>query len=297
MKKSYFKYIASLLMFGMNGIVASNINLTSYEIVLTRTLMGSIFLALLFFVTKGRFSCHKHPKDLIFIVVSGIAMGAGWMFLYEAYIQVGVGIASLIYYCGPVIVMALSPMIFNEKLTSAKIIGFIAVLSGVFFVNGQAAESINGWGLFCACMSAVTYAVMVITNKKSEKILGMENALLQLIVSFIFVTIFVGIKSGLAIQPALSDLIWIIILGIINTGVGCCFYFSSIGNLPVQTVAICGYLEPLSAVVFSVILLHEVMLPLQVIGAVLIIGGALFGECFKGFGIFNNKSSKNHSLS
>lgn len=132
MKKSYFKYIASLLMFGMNGIVASNINLTSYEIVLTRTLMGSIFLALLFFVTKGRFSCHKHPKDLIFIVVSGIAMGAGWMFLYEAYIQVGVGIASLIYYCGPVIVMALSPMIFNEKLTSAKIIGFIAVLSGAF---------------------------------------------------------------------------------------------------------------------------------------------------------------------
>ena len=45
-----------------------------------------------------------------------------------------------------------------------------------------------------------------------------------------------------------------------------------------QTVAICGYLEPLSAVVFSVIFLKETMLPIQIIGAVLIIGGAMLGE-------------------
>ncbi|MBQ8748040.1 MAG: DMT family transporter, partial [Clostridia bacterium] len=65
---------------------------------------------------------------------------------------------------------------------------------------------------------------------------------------------------------------------LLNTGIGCYFYFSSIGKLPVQTVAICGYLEPLSAVVFSVIFLKETMLPIQIIGAVLIIGGAMLGE-------------------
>ena len=50
-------------------------------------------------------------------------------------------------------------------------------------------------------------------------------------------------------------------------------------KLPVQTVAVCGYLEPLAAVVFAAALLHETMLPLQILGAVLILGGAAGAEC------------------
>lgn len=46
-----------------------------------------------------------------------------------------------------------------------------------------------------------------------------------------------------------------LLLDIVNTGIGCYFRFSSIGDLPVQTVAICGYLEPLSALLFSTVLL------------------------------------------
>ena len=70
-------------------------------------------------------------------------------------------------------------------------------------------------------------------------------------------------------------------LGIINTGLGCFLYFSSIGKLPVLTVSVCGYAEPLSAVIFSAIILHEILLPLQILGAVLIIGGAVLSEFVK----------------
>ena len=78
-----------------------------------------------------------------------------------------------------------------------------------------------------------------------------------------------------------TSMVPILILGLLNTGIGCYFYFSSIGKLKVQTVAICGYLEPLSAVLFSVAFLKETMLPLQIIGAVLIIGGAMYSELKK----------------
>ena len=54
--------------------------------------------------------------------------------------------------------------------------------------------------------------------------------------------------------------------------------FGSIGKLPVQTVAVCGYLEPLSAVILAVLLLGEPMTLCQMIGAVLIVGGAVMGE-------------------
>lgn len=76
-------------------------------------------------------------------------MGASWMFLYESYQQIGVSMASLLYYCGPVIVMILSPLIFKEKLTMPKIVGFAVVLIGVLLVNGNAAtNNRNYWGCF-----------------------------------------------------------------------------------------------------------------------------------------------------
>ena len=278
MKKPFIKYIISLLLFGTNGIVASFIDLSSYEIVFFRTLIGSILLIAIFFITGGKPTFHKNKKDLFFIAISGVAMGTSWLFLYEAYAQLGVSVASLCYYCGAVIVMVLSPIVFKERLTAVKIIGFIAAVCGIVLVNGVGAESINAWGLFCGLMSAVTYSFMVMFNKKSQKVTGLENSMLQLFIAFLSVAIFRTVKNGFCFSVSRESIIPILILGVINTGIGCYFYFSSIGKLPVQTVAIFGYLEPVSAVVFSVLLLRETISPIQIVGAVLIVGGAIFAE-------------------
>lgn len=277
--KNYIKYFFALILFGSNGIVASNIHLTSYEIVFWRTMIGSALLIVLFFASGQKVTFTKHKKDLGFIALSGMSMGASWIFLYEAYAQIGVSIASLAYYCGPVIVMILSPLIFRERLTIGKIAGFLIVLVGIFLVNGSAVDgSINHWGLFCGLMSAVMYSLMVMLNKKSVNVNGLENSAIQLLISFLTVAVFVGFKTGYRLNVGGSDWLWIFVLGLLNTGIGCYFYFSSIGKLPVQTVALFGYLEPLSAVVLAVLILRETMLPIQIIGAALIIGGAILGE-------------------
>jgi drug/metabolite transporter (DMT)-like permease len=88
-----------------------------------------------------------------------------------------------------------------------------------------------------------------------------------------------------------EDWLPILWIGLLNTGISCYLYFSSIGHLPVQTVAICGYLEPLSAVVFSFLFLGEILQPIQIIGAVLVIGGAVFTEkIFKLITLSNNST-------
>ena len=279
MKASYLKYIFALLLFGSNGIVASMIHLSSYEIVLLRTLIGSLLLIAIFFIAREKLTFYKYKTQSIFLAVSGIAMGTSWIFLYEAYDEIGVSLASLAYYCGPVIVMMLSPLLFKEKLTRIKVCSFLVVLVGIFLVNGTAFENgVSVWGLACGLLSAICYSLMVMFNKKANDITGLENSMLQLFVAFLTVAIFVGIKQGYRMEIDTQSIIPILVLGLLNTGIGCYFYFSSIGKLPVQTVAICGYLEPLSAVVFSVIFLKETMLPIQIIGAVLIIGGAMLGE-------------------
>jgi drug/metabolite transporter (DMT)-like permease len=282
MKKSYLEYIASLLLFGSNGIVASYIILSSVEIVFTRTLIGSLLLILIFVFSKQKTQFWKNRRHLFYLVISGVAMGASWMFLYEAYSRIGVSIATLAYYCGPVIVMILSPILFKEKMTWVKLAGFLAVLVGMFCVNIQVlSQGGTVWGLVCGIMSALMYAIMIIFNKKAISITGLENSMCQLCVSFITVAIFIGLYQGFSIRLEPGSLLPILVLGIINTGIGCYFYFSSIGNLPVQTVATCCYLDPLSALIFSAIFLGEALSFAQIVGAMLILGGAAFGELFR----------------
>ncbi len=273
------KNIFSLVLFGTNGIVASFIELNSLQIVLLRTLLGSFFLFVLFFLSGGKFTFFKHKKQFLFLSISGIAMGTSWMLLYEAYDRVGVSIASLLYYCGPVIVMVLSPLLFKEKLTMIKIFGFISVFLGVFLVNGNIIDG-NGdiFGIICGLSSAIMYSFMVICNKKASKIKGLENSSLQLIIAFVTVAVFIGFKQGFVMKISAESILPILVLGFINTGIGCYLYFSSIGKLKVQTVAVCGYIEPLSAILFSVFFLNETMFPLQILGAILIIGGAIYSE-------------------
>ncbi len=277
--QAFAKYIFSLLLFGSNGVVASLIALESIEIVLLRTMIGSLLLIALFFIGGGKMTFFKHKADCGFLALSGIAMGTSWMFLYEAYDRVGVSIATLLYSCGPVIVMILSPLLFKEKLTVNKILGFCAVAIGVVLVNGTAFEGDGDWfGFVCGLLSAATYSMMVIFNKKAKRITGLENSTLQLTIAFLAVAIFVGCKQGYAMPITAQSVLPILVLGVLNTGIGCYLYFSSIGKLKAQTVAICEYLELLSAVVFSAIFLKEMLLPLQIVGGVLIVGGAMAGE-------------------
>lgn len=273
--RSYVKYISALLLFGSNGVVASHISLSSYEIVFLRTLIGSAFLVGLFFLSGGRPRGIKSGKDLAFLAVSGIAMGASWMFLYEAYARVGVSIATLANYCGPVVVIALSPLLLRERLTVLQFLVFSVVLSGMFLVNGNALRDGGlSWGLACGLLSAVMYAFMVIFNKKAARITGLENAAFQLAFSFLTVALFVIAKRGFYFPAAAPDIVPVLFLGVVNTGVGCYLYFSSIQRLPAGIVAVCGYLEPLSALIFSAVFLGERLFGAQLLGAFLIIGGA-----------------------
>lgn len=279
MRKAYISYILALLLFGSNGIIASYIALSSTEIVLYRTFIGAVLLIFLFLITKNKWSFYKNKKHFSYLALSGIAMGLSWMFLYEAYDQIGVSVSSLLYYCGPVIVMVLAPIVFKEKLVMRKIVGFVAVLIGIILVNGNLVNGNNNiFGILCGVMSAVMYSFMVIFNKKATNISGLENSLLQLTISCITVAIFILFRGNFSFYIPQDSIFPLIFLGVVNTGIGCYLYFSKLEKLPVQSVSVLGYIEPLSAVLLSVIILKETMSVMQIIGAVLVLGGAIYAE-------------------
>ncbi len=287
MSRSFKKYLASLLMFGSNGIVASAIALPSSEVVLTRTLLGALLLVAALAVSNrrsgDRLAFLDHPRQAASLVVSGAALGISWIFLFAAYRLIGVGVATLAYYIGPVIVMALSPVLFREHLTPVKLMGFAAVVAGAFLVVAQGgAGSINPAGLALGGMAALMYAAMVVFSKRASDVGGVEAATIQIVASFAAVAVYSVATGQLPAVSALvsADLPAVLTLGLVNTGLGCYLYFSAMGDLPVQRVAVFGYLEPLSAVVLSALVLGEAMGPVRILGAALIIGGAASCELF-----------------
>lgn len=279
----FIKYILSLLLFGSNGVWAAAIALSSQEIVFFRLLFGALSLLVIFALTRTKITFHRHRRDFGFLALSGCAQGVLFLFLFKAYQLIGVSLSSLAYYCGPVIVMILSPLLFREKLTRGKVLGFFTVLVGVILVNGQAAlEGKSLFGLLCAGLASVMYAVLVCATKKNEHIHGLENPTIQLVFSLATVAIYLALTQGFAIQVQPVDWLPLLALGLTNTGLGCYLYYTSIGQLPAQQVALFGYLEPLSSVFYSAFLLHETLAPIQIFGGLLIVGGALFGELYKG---------------
>lgn len=278
MGKDFWKYITAVLIFGTNGIVASKIDLSSQEIVFFRAGIAGLILIALFLLLRKKSNVLRYKREFGFLAIAGVATGANWLFLYEAFQQVGVGTGTLLCYCGTVIVMALGPVLFQEKLTREKCIGFLAVLTGLLCINGQALqEGKTLWGMLCGILSAVMYAVLVIANKKTPHITGVENPMWQITISFLVVTAFLLFRGGLPTEVPEGSWPFVLLLGGL-TGIGCYFYLSSMGRLSVQTVAICGYLEPFAAVVLSAVLLREGMAPMQAAGAALILGGAMYAE-------------------
>lgn len=282
-KTQLWKYLISLLIFGMNGIVASYMSMTSEQIVLSRTIIGGILLVILFFATRQQLHVEAIRRQWPLLLLAGAAMGLSWVFLFGAYRLSSVSTATLLYYCGPVFVLLLAPVLFREKLTAQHGIGIVVVLVGMFLVNGVgAAFSGISLGFVYGLLSALLYAVMILACKRVTGLSGLERTTIQILVACAVVAVYNLVTDQPAVQWSTATLLAMVVLGVVNTGAACYLYFSSIPELPAQTVAVCSYLDPLSALLFSALFLQERMGGVQIAGAACILGGAAFAELYKG---------------
>lgn len=277
-------YLASLLIFGMNGIVAANISdLSSSQIVFFRSLLAFLVVLAALLVWSRRFSVGRLGRKSIPLALSGISMAFCWMFMYAAYDEIGVGMTALLYCCGPAILMVASPFLFKERLTIFKVLGMCIVLGGAIMLSIHNL-SIGGsvMGYIFGIMSAVTYAFTIIFFKLAD-VKGELGALtLQMFATFAAVFICLLISSEIPTSVSSGDIIPVLALGIVNAGLGCLMYLGSIPHLEAQTVAICDYLEVGSAVVFATVLLSEPLDLARIIGIAMIIAGVVVGEVLGG---------------
>ena len=277
--KNLILFVASMVIFGTNGLIVANISLGSAEIVLMRTFLGSLFLLAIVLV-KRSFSFADLKADLIPATIGGAALGLNWVLLFSAYRSAGVGLSTLTYYCGPIIVLALSPVLFREKLTWNKLLAIAAVAVGMFCITGDIEPGSDvQTGILFGGGAALLYASLIVANKRVKRLSGLNCAMYELIVAFFVVLIYLLASNvKLPVVPAAEDIVWVLVIGLVNTGLAYYLYFSSLQKLPGQTVALVCYIDPLTALLVSGAFLGAKLLAVQIAGAVLILGGACLGE-------------------
>lgn len=278
--KAYAKNIAAMTIFGTIGLFVRIIPIPSSELALARTLLGSGTLILVMLFTKQKPNLVSLRKNLPLLIPAGILMGFNWVMLFEAYRNTTVSVSTLMYYCAPVIVILLSPVILKEKLTAPKLIGVGVSMFGMILVNKGPIGGANPLrGVVCALMAAMMYAGIVIINKLVKGLSGLETTLIQLLTACAVLLVYDLITlKGAWVMPRGLGLSALLAVGLIHTGLAYLMYFSSAKDLEGQSLAMCSYIDPFVALMLSALFLGERMAGLQIVGAVMILAGAAFGE-------------------
>lgn len=274
--------IVSMAIFGTIGWFVRNIDVSSGELALYRAVLAALLIAVYLFVTKQKIPVQNIKKEIPLLLASGIAMGINWILLFEAYKYTTVSVATLSYYFAPVIVTVVSPFLFREKMTMKQIICFVMSTVGLVMITGISGLGQGGnnfVGILFGLGAAVFYATVILLNKYIKNVEGIHRTFLQFIAAIIILIPYVAVTSGVHLGN-LDGKGWIflLIVGLVHTGVTYCMYFSSLKELPGQKAAILSYIDPLVAVLVSVLLLGETMTIWQTVGGVLILGFTLWNE-------------------
>lgn len=274
--------IISMLIFGTISIFVRNINVSTGEIALYRAIIASVAIGLFLLITKRKINFKSIKKQLPLLFISGTAIGVNWILLFQAYRYTTVSIATLSNYFAPVLVTIICPIIFHEKLTIKQIICFIMSTVGIILIIGIQDNNNNNnnlIGILLGLGAAVCYASVIIINKFIKNVDDITRTFLQFISIIIFLLPYVLLTSGFNIHTLnFTGLIYLLIVGIVHTGITYCLYFSSLKNLKGQTAAILSYIDPLFAVLISVIVLQEAITFWQILGGILILGFTLLNE-------------------
>jgi len=262
-----FMLILSMTIFGTLGPFVRNISVSSGELALYRAVMAAILIGMFLLITKQKIPFSNIKKEVPLLLVSGMAMGINWMLLFEAYKYTTVSTATLSYYFAPVIVTIVCPVLFREKLTAKQILCFVMSTIGLIMITGIG--SVGGdkgiIGILFGLGAAVFYATVILLNKFIKNVEGIHRTFLQFIAAIVILIPYVLLTDGITLG-SLNTKGWInlFIVGLIHTGITYCMYFSSLKELPGQKAAILSYIDPLVAVLISVVVLHEAMTVWQV---------------------------------
>ena len=240
-------------------------------------------LATLTMILFGARSFSRHQiklKHIMLGIVYGfVAIGANFLLYFYAVRLTKVALAATIIYVNPAFVMLLSRVFLKERQPLKNWLSLLTIVMGVWLLANaphslHSSQDFRGIGFALGC--AFSIAVYNVAGKALLSHLSpWETLTLALIGGSILL---VTMSAGLGIRwPRLPAAGWlgILFLAFVPTILGYGLYLKAVKLIGPTNSSLLATSEPLFAALLAWALFHETLLPLQLVGIVLIMLGAL----------------------
>ena len=205
------------------------------------------------------------------------------LMLNIAFAHIDVGIVTPIHFTYPIFVTLGCVLFFHEKLSKQKIIALVIAMSGIgcFFIESLNSASFNSStliGLILAVASGAFYAFYIIFMDKS----GLKSESPFKITFYVAIAssigmFFYGISTNQLVLSSLTTKSWIIsaVFAFLCTVVALSLLQVGIKHIGASEAAVISTFEPITSVIFGILLLNEKITPIKIIACILIFSGVL----------------------
>ena len=277
------QFLVLMASFGCLGPILRAITLPVPVIVCLRAWLAAI--AIVLFILLSR----RHPdREGIAVcfkpaAVSGILLAADWIGLFSAYNYTTIATATVCYYIVPILVLIAAPFVLGERFTRRHAVCTLIAFGGMVLVSGAVQNGLPApselRGILFALFGAAAYAAIILINRRFPKGDPFLRTALQLSTAALFTTPYILSTTDLdTLEFTSQNILLLLLLGVGLTAITYIAYFSLILLIPVRTIAIFSYADPVAAVLLSIFFLGEPTSVFEISGAALIILAAIAAE-------------------
>lgn len=255
--------------------------LDPYTLLVLRFGIGALFLLMLLLL-KG----YKLPIPLKY-VPHLIILGVLGVFIHQliqatALLTIDASSAGWMISFSPVFTVILSMMFLHEKMTLPKAMGMIIAITGVLMVTTAGSGKSIGFavniGYLLMILSTLNWAVYSVLLKKLRiELPSLVITFYMSLLGFSLTIPFLIRNRGWEGISQLSNVEWahLIFLGVFVSGIAYWYWAKALEVLDASKVSMFLYLEPVTTLVAALLLLHEKIFLISILGGVIIIIGVV----------------------
>lgn len=272
--------VAAMLICGTIGVTVIVSGQTELSLIFYRCLFGALVLLGVCLV-RGYLSARILSFKLVLgALAGGAALLANWYFLFAAYRNTSIGIATAVYNTQPVMMILLGWVIFRERLNLATGFWIAVSMFGLIMLSewggseaAPTAQDAYLLGIIQALAAAALYAIAALVARVLKQYPPSLIALFQFLLGV--VVLWPHADLGLLLRPAWNwDFGATLCLGVVHTGIMYILLYGALQKIPAYRAASISFIYPALAVFIDAVFLDVRLEPAQWWGMMLILLGA-----------------------
>ncbi|MCL4531907.1 MAG: DMT family transporter [Actinobacteria bacterium] len=282
--QAYGMIVFAAIMWGSLGVMTKvlyGLGLDPWSLTFYRTSMGFLSFAVVVLATS-RSSLRVRREDLLFLAVYGLVSTSAFHTLYLYTISItSVAVAAVLLYTAPGFSAIMARFVFGEPLNSSKVIALLLAFGGCILVSGieSGAPAATPMGIATGLGSAVTYASFGIMGKRARQQYDpwTVNFYCMGFATIFLIPLLAVPGSSMGPYP-LEAWMLLAVVAVGPTMLSRLLYVSAVKHVEASRAAIAATIEPASAGIFALIFLGELLSPIQIVGGILVLAGAVLAQ-------------------